>query len=384
MDMSWQALLQEAAATSFEKTADTLAAAENDNCACIDLHQQQIHELSKKILLLPHQGRVLLLSRYCFRLSPEETEMFFHLENAKGRFRFYKELLSSSMGVEAGCMIPDDTFVKACHIALKGYLHNELEEDADDEAAGNNRTHIAFRKVWKTVAVAAITLTLLFSTCMVANAQFRERVISWVIETFEKYSIFELHGDELDEPQDLTEYQAGYLPDGAILQDTTKQPNTEPGIVLYEYAINEVESFEIMITQSDNRVYFDTENTKIYLTTWFSMIYLLAIWHGETYSFLDMFSSYIRYLLSFFLLANISEMLKRTKNKMLSTMPFISAYLLLLIDEQVIQSVTNRNGITIRLIFSWTFQPLGLVLLPIFLAITTLLLLQLNRTYDIF
>ena len=121
MDMSWQALLQEAAATSFEKTADTLAAAENDNCACIDLHQQQIHELSKKILLLPHQGRVLLLSRYCFRLSPEETEMFFHLENAKGHFRFYKELLSSSMGVEAGCMIPDDTFVKACHIALTGY-----------------------------------------------------------------------------------------------------------------------------------------------------------------------------------------------------------------------------------------------------------------------
>ena len=118
MDMSWQALLQEAAATSFEKTADTLAAAENDNCACIDLHQQQIHELSKKILLLPHQGRVLLLSRYCFRLSPEETEMFFHLENAKGHFRFYKELLSSSMGVEAGCMISDDTFVKACHIAL--------------------------------------------------------------------------------------------------------------------------------------------------------------------------------------------------------------------------------------------------------------------------
>ena len=51
MDMSWQALLQEAAATSLEKTADTLAAAENDNCACVDFHQQQIHELSKKILL---------------------------------------------------------------------------------------------------------------------------------------------------------------------------------------------------------------------------------------------------------------------------------------------------------------------------------------------
>ncbi len=259
MDMSWQALLQEAAATSFEKTADTLAAAENDNCACVDLNQQQIYELSKKILLLPHQGIVLLLSRYCFRLPPEETEMFFHLENAKGRFRFYKELLSSSMGVEAGRMISDDTFGKACHIALKGYLHNEIEADADDEAAGNSRTHIAFRKVWKTVAVAAITLTLLFSTCMVANAQFRERVISWVIETFEKYSIFELHGDELDEPQDLIEYQAGYLPDGAILQDTTMQPE----VILYEYAISESERFSIVVSQSDSRIYLDTENAKI-------------------------------------------------------------------------------------------------------------------------
>lgn len=263
MDMSWQTLLQEAAATSFEKTADTLAAAENDNCACVDLHQQQIHELSKKILLLPHQGIVLLLSRYCFRLSPEETEMFFHLENAKGRFRFYKELLSSSMGFVAGCMISDDTFGNACHIALKDYLHNQLEADADDKAAGNSRTHIAFRKVWKTVAVAAITLTLLFSTCMVANAQFRERVISWVVETFEKYSIFELHGDELDEPQDLTEYQAGYLPDGAILQNMTKQPNTEPGVVIRKYAISESEFFDIVITQSDNRIYLDTENAKI-------------------------------------------------------------------------------------------------------------------------
>ena len=263
MDMSWKALLQKAAATSFEKTADTLAAVENDNCACVDLHRQQIRELSRKILLLPHQGIVLLLSRYCFRLSPEETENFFHLENARGRFRFYKELLSSSMGVEAGCMISDDAFRKACRIALKDYLRNELEAGEDDEAAGNSRIHIGFRKVWKTVAAAAITMTLLFSTGMVANAQFRERVISWVVETFEKYSIFELHGDELDEPQDLTGYQAGYLPDGAILQDTTKQPNKEPEVVIRKYAISESERFDIVITQSDNRVYFDNENTKI-------------------------------------------------------------------------------------------------------------------------
>lgn len=253
MDMSWQTLLQEAAAASFEKTADILAA-EDDGRACVDLQQSQLHELSEKILSLPDQGFTLLLSRYCFRLSPDEAEMFFHLENAKGHFRFYKELLSLSMGMETGCMISDDAFGKACHIALKNYLHNELE--AENKSTGNSRKHKALRKVWKTIAIAAVTAALLFSTCMVANAQFRERVISWVIETFEEYSIFELHGGER---QDLNAYHATYLPDGAVLKETKKQPES----IVYEYTVVEKADLHIMICQSANRVYLDTEDTKI-------------------------------------------------------------------------------------------------------------------------
>ena len=262
MDMSWQAMLHDAAAVSFERNAESLAT-ENRTRSYVDLSYAQIQTLSEKILSLPHEGIVLLLSRFCFHLSPEEAENFFQLKNAKGRFRFYQELLSSCMGVNTEQMISDDAFGSACHIALKEYLHNELEAGTDDKTAGNSRTHIVFRKVWKTVAVAAITLTLLFSTVMVANAQFRERVISWVIETFEKYSIFELHGDELDEPQDLTEYQAGYLPDGAILKNTTELPGEPSGFLLYEYAIGKSENFSIVVSQSDSRIYLDTENAKI-------------------------------------------------------------------------------------------------------------------------
>ena len=262
MDMSWQAMLHDAAAVSFERNAESLAT-ENRTRSYVDLSYAQIQTLSEKILSLPHEGIVLLLSRFCFHLSPEEAENFFQLKNAKGRFRFYQELLSSCMGVNTEQMISDDAFGSACHIALKEYLHNELEADTDDKTAGNSRTHIVFGKVWKTVAVAAITLTLLFSTVMVANAQFRERVISWVIETFEKYSIFELHGDELDEPQDLTEYQAGYLPDGAILKNTTELPGEPSGFLLYEYAIGKSENFSIVVSQSDSRIYLDTENAKI-------------------------------------------------------------------------------------------------------------------------
>jgi len=252
-------MLHEAANASFEKDIEVRAADDNDTYSCVDLPKAKIRELSEKILYLPHQGIVLLFSRYCFRLSPQKTEEFFQMKNAKGRFRFYRELLSSSMGLSSEQMISDASLNRACKIAMKDYLRTELKEDAAVSSAGKSRTHIVFRRFGKAVAVAAITITLLFSTAMVASAQFREKVIAWVVETFEKYSIFELQSDGENTQSDLQSYKPTYLPDGAELKNTVEQPE----MLVYEYAINEAESFEIMITQSDNRVYFDTENTKI-------------------------------------------------------------------------------------------------------------------------
>lgn len=195
MDMNWQTMLHEAANASFEKDIEVRSAADNDAYSCVDLPKAKIRELSEKILHLPHQGIVLLFSRYCFRLSPQETEKFFQMKNAKGRFRFYCELLSSSMGLSSEQMISDASLNRACKIAMKDYLRTELKEDAAVSSTGKSRTHIVFRRFGKAVAVAAITITLLFSTAMVTNAKIREKVIAWIVETFEKYSIFELQSD---------------------------------------------------------------------------------------------------------------------------------------------------------------------------------------------
>ena len=70
---------------------------------------------------------------------------------------------------------------------------------------------------------------------MVASAQFREKVIAWVVETFEKYSIFELQSDGENTQSDLQSYKPTYLPDGAELKNTVEQPE----MLAYEYAINE-------------------------------------------------------------------------------------------------------------------------------------------------
>lgn len=259
MDMKWQAMLHEAANASFEKNIEVRAAVDNDDYACIDLPKAKIRGLSEKILYLPHQGIVLLFSRYCFRLSPKETEKFFQMKNAKGRFHFYRELLSLSMGLSSEQVISEDSLNQACKIAMKDYLRMELKKDPDVNNVGKNRTSIAFKRFSKAVAVATITITLLFSTAMVVNAQFREKVIAWVVETFEKYSSFEVQRDGENTQADLQDYHPTYLPDGSELMDTVEQSE----MMVYEFSINNAGSFEILLSTSDAKVYLNTENAKI-------------------------------------------------------------------------------------------------------------------------
>ena len=104
-----------------------------------------------------------------------------------------------------------------------------------------------------------ITITLLFSTAMVANAQFREKVIAWVVETFEKYSIFELQSDGENTQPDLQSYKPAYLPDRAELQNTVELPE----FIIYKYKIGNSDYFNIQLSQSDTRTYVDTESADI-------------------------------------------------------------------------------------------------------------------------
>ena len=122
----------------------------------------------------------------------------------------------------------------------------------------------------------------------------------------------------------------------------------------------------------------------LYLAVWFLLIALFTYWGGEALSPVYLLSRYIRYLLSLLLLANLSELLKRLNIKAFKTIPFITAYLFLLLDIQAVQAISNRYGRSIKILFSWTFYSAGYVLLPIFLVVTFILLLHLNRRYDIF
>jgi len=235
MDMNWQTMLHEAANASFEKDIEVRSAADNDAYSCVDLPKAKIRELSEKILHLPHQGIVLLFSRYCFRLSPQETEKFFQMKNAKGRFRFYRELLSTSMGLSSEQVISDASLNRACKIAMKDYLRTELKEDAAVSSTGKSRTHIVFRRFGKAVAVAAITITLLFSTAMVTNGKIREKVIAWIVETFKNTVSLNCKATGKHQSPICRAYKPTYLPDGAEM----KEYGETAEMLAYELPINE-------------------------------------------------------------------------------------------------------------------------------------------------
>ena len=259
MDMNWQAMLREAANASLERNIESITAVEQNACACFDLPQEEIRSLGEKILCLPQQGVTLLFSRYCFRLSPQETEFFFQIKNAKGQFRFYRDLLSSSMGLSSEEVISDASLEQACELALKDYLRTELKENPAAHSGRKGRSHLLFRRIRKAIAVAAVVLALSFSMAIAVNVQFREKVITWVVETFERYSVFELQSDGETVQPDLQSYKPTYLPDGAELLDTIVQPE----MVTYEFVIDDSNSFEILLSKSDTKVYLNAENAEI-------------------------------------------------------------------------------------------------------------------------
>ena len=77
--------------------------------------QKQIREFVKT-LHLPHQGIVLYLVDTASDVLPKKLKSFPN-ENAKGRFRFYRELLSTSMGLSSEQVISDASLNRACKIA---------------------------------------------------------------------------------------------------------------------------------------------------------------------------------------------------------------------------------------------------------------------------
>lgn len=225
----------------------------------VELKSAQVKTLHDKILLLPLQGIFLLFSKYCFQLTPSETAFFYGLENTKGHLHYYRKLLSSIIGLQENEIISDGAMEKACKTALNDYLNQEVGQGKGKAISLSPTFKAPMKKLARRIAIAAIVAIMSFSTMMVANAEFREIVVSWLVETFEKYSIFELKSDDVQTIQTLQKYTPHYIPTQFELRGTI----TQPSLILYEYRDLNDETLTILMSLSDTRIYVDTEGVDL-------------------------------------------------------------------------------------------------------------------------
>lgn len=125
----------------------------------------------------------------------------------------------------------------------------------------------------------------------------------------------------------------------------------------------------------------------IYLVVWFMLIAGFANAYGENIENFNFLGRFLRYLLCFFLFVNVAGCFKRSNKKLLASVPFVAAYVILILDVLAITSITGKELSIVYILFSWTFygkNMLGIVMLAVFLIGSYRLLNHLDQQADFY
>lgn len=215
------------------------------------LRRAEIKKLADIILNLPQKGQEILLGRYAFDLTPENVEIIYGISEADLRRGFFERQLAHEMGLGAGERIAESSLYKACRMAMYS-----LTEDNSEQKKQKNIILIFA----KTAAAIFIVGLLSFGTAMGVNAEFRDAVSKWFIETFSEYSIFRLENDKTTNTI-LYEYTLGYIPDRFTYTGVEKYDE----IITFTCEDAEGNYLSIDIEQPGENDYVDTENTTMEL-----------------------------------------------------------------------------------------------------------------------
>ena len=264
------------------------------------LTDEQVDQLAIKISLLPSGYRNILFFRHCFDNTPSDTDKILATENTIGKSRYIHKMLSGLMGLN-NLWIDNSSMKRACEIALA----EDIREYDNVEISNKPKYSKAFRQklrgikikqnfnntfmlMAKRVAVFVLVCILGLSVVLVANVEAREKVFDWIIQVFEKHSIFISQNiDESNNLVELTSLKINYVPEEFELTDIHEGRN----MLIYSYSTDSNQEFDIkLFTLSDgNKSYYDTEGVEIeeiifkgsqaYMWQTNEIIYL--IWHQD-------------------------------------------------------------------------------------------------------
>jgi dipeptidyl aminopeptidase/acylaminoacyl peptidase len=95
---------------------------------------------------------------------------------------------------------------------------------------------------------------------LAVNAEAREKVFDWIIETFPQFSIFTSQNIDEDNPVELTAFNINYVPRGFELVDRNEGRTK----LIYNYSTKNDQKLTIIFSlSSEGKSYYDTENAEI-------------------------------------------------------------------------------------------------------------------------
>ena len=225
----------------FDELFASLESHPEDKYSERELSDEEVNALSRQILSLSDTGRELFYGRYCFLMSDEAMHVMFGTAFPAGRLRYYKAILSSSHNLPDGEVISERAFKKAAGIALDMDMElTEKEANGQKIISLPRGARSVILKISKGVAAAIVIFAVGLTTAMTVNAEFREKVVNWFIETFAEFSIFNTTSEKEITIEDLRAYHPTYIPERYQHIDTVESPvgitytyADEQGYILY-------------------------------------------------------------------------------------------------------------------------------------------------------
>ncbi|WP_026528163.1 DUF4367 domain-containing protein [Butyrivibrio sp. VCD2006] len=213
------------------------------------LRRAEIKKLADIILNLPQKGQEILLGRYAFDLTPENVEIIYGISEADIRREFFERQLAHEMGLEAGERIAENSLYEACRKAMRSLTEDILEHKKQKNII------LMFAK---TAAAILVVGLLAFGTAMGVNAEFRNSVVSWLMESTKAYTLFHIEESEDAQSSNLGDYEPTYIPQG--YHSYSKDVLT--GFATYTYEDENGDLLDISICMPEANAYLNTEGMK--------------------------------------------------------------------------------------------------------------------------
>lgn len=209
---------------------------QNDDDKAVLLSDDQVLDLGERILALPDDDITILLLHYYFNMDFRDIEDLLGQKVVKGKLKFAEKLLSNGMGLLDGECFHLDSIVASCSIAMRKYTAVNIEREyAPNYSKAFYRRMIKIKamrrhkspyvSILQKVAIFFLVLGMSFGIALGVNAELRERMFRWLVETFPQFTNFMLTTAETSfegSYDALKNYMPSYVPENYHLNNISE------------------------------------------------------------------------------------------------------------------------------------------------------------------